>query len=154
MIVPGTLETLHIIDGSPSLSVMRALRSVDDVVALAAPALAGAADAIEARSGSGEPGPDLSVRLETLLQRCATRLSSGLADDPPPYRLLGMGGRHIRMFALVRRAVTDRFNLFDAQVAAIALSEDAEMLLFDRERNREARDRLVQAGLSPRMRLV
>ena len=146
MIVPGTIETLQIIDGSMDLPAMRALRRAPDVVALAAPALAGVADMIEQAALSGDAAeqvPFLRTRLETVLSRSVATAGGGLLGAPPPYRLLAFDGRHVRLFGLVRVAIGAEVNLWDAQTLAIALAEDATMLLAD-----TPDARAIEAGLA------
>lgn len=83
MLILGTTETIQLIDGADGLPTMQALRHVDQVVALGAPALAGARDAI-----IGEPaGPTqtrLKNRLEGILRKTREDLGSGLFAAPPP----------------------------------------------------------------------
>jgi hypothetical protein len=67
MLVLGVTETIQLIDGASALPTMQALKGIDQVVALGAPALAGALDAILGM----EAGPDqkkLRNRVEGILK--------------------------------------------------------------------------------------
>lgn len=154
MLILGTTETIQLIDGADGLPTMQALRHVDQVVALGAPALAGARDAI-----IGEPaGPTqtrLKNRLEGILRKTREDLGSGLFAAPATYRLLPFSAESIETFGEIRQSVApELFDVFDAQNLAIVRALDATIMLIDTLENRTMMGLLVTAGIEIRVHWI
>ncbi|WP_316290830.1 hypothetical protein [Aestuariicoccus sp. MJ-SS9] len=151
MLVLGVTETIQLIDGASALPTMQALKGIDQVVALGAPALAGALDAILGM----EAGPDqkkLRNRVEGILKGAEEDDASGLGVTPPVYRLLPFTGESIEAFGHIREAAPiEQLDIYDAENMAIVRAHDATAMLLKTEENQAMVSLLEGAGIDIRI---
>jgi len=155
VLVLGVAETIEFVDGSSELAVMRFVSGIDEVVAFAAPAFAGAADSVIAAPDKIERRR-LTNRVETLLGKCATTSPVGFGRQMPEtiYQMLPFSEHAIDEFVRIREAMPDKMDIYDAQTFAIIMAEDAEVILLDSERSREVVESMHAAGLIMKVRWI
>jgi hypothetical protein len=154
MILLGVTETIQLIDGSSDLPTMRALKETTQVVAIGAPAIAGALDAILAMDNEAEK-KKLRNRLDGILRGAEEDNGSGLEAAPPVYRLIPFSGDCINAFGSIREATpADQLDIFDAQNISIVRTEDATLLLVKTDENLQTVNLLVAAGIELRIQWI
>lgn len=151
MIVPGPIETMQIVDRSDQLPVMQHLKTLEDVIAFAAPALAAVADAYAVAPESQRFA--LSNRLDEILHDCADSEAPGLDDMPPRFQMLPFSLNAVRSFAKIRRALGEN-DLFSAQTYAVAHGEDVPLLLLRTVEAIQDMERLAEAGIDIRVEWI
>ncbi len=144
MLVPGPIETFQIVDRADTLPVMRHLATLDDVIALAAPAMAAVADAYASAPEADRFG--LINRLDEVLRDCADSEAPGLGAAAPYYLMLPFTRSAVQSFAKIRRILGEG-DLFSAQTYAVAHGEDVPLLLLKTEAAQEDMDKLAASGI-------
>lgn len=154
MLILGVIETFEFVDGTTTLPVLRALAGIDEVVAIAAPALAEMARTVvrEARAGQidGAECRRMLARLESILPFTEPpKMQKAAAVASRAYhRLLTLERSQLETFArLVAATQADPLDPPDAETFAIAIAYDAKMLLLDNAWNREQVAKAERAGL-------
>lgn len=151
MVILGITETIQLVDGSGDLPTMQALKKITQVVALGAPAIAGALDAILGM----EDGPEkkkLRNRLDGILKGTEEDVSPGLGVTPPAYKLIPFSGDCIDPFGHIREATPiDQVDIFDAQNISIVRAEDATLLLVKTSQNLRTVRLLEESGIEIRI---
>jgi len=158
MRVVGIAETLELIDGSAQLPTLRFLRDEQETTCLAAPAMATAAASIVEAYMDGEISePEyrrLTTRIEAILDQTEPeptglyQMTGPAFGNRRPFKLLASSRAALRRLPLVLNATRAMpLDPGDAQVFAIAIAEDASLLLLDTEYNREQFRRACEGGL-------